>query len=95
MANEESLEHEWDIFERIDKLELISTVTKPLLHDALVLAKMALMLAFINMTTRRPEGARKLKDSLMHSVKHAGLSEESLRSMETILLILCDTVEQQ
>ena len=63
-------------------------------NDALVLAKMALTLAFLNMTARRPEGARKLKDRLMRSVKHAGLSEESLKTVENMLLILCDAVEQ-
>jgi len=94
MENEEKSEHEWDIFGRIDKLELISTATKPLLYDALVLAKMAIMLAFVNMTARRPEGARKLKDVIIGSFRHASLSEESLKSMETILLILCDEAEQ-
>ena len=36
MANEESLEPEWNIFGRIDKLELMPTVTKPLLHDVII-----------------------------------------------------------
>lgn len=93
MENEESLEPEWDIFERIDKLELTSTTTKPIIYDAIVTARMALMLTFLNMTTRRPQGARKLKDSMMGSFKQMGLSEESLKNMEDILLILCEKVE--
>jgi len=94
MANEESLEHEWDIFERIDKLELTFATTKPLLYDAIVTARLAFVLVFINITTHHPQGARKLKDSMMGSFKRMGLSEESLKSMEAALLILCEMVEQ-
>jgi len=94
MENEEKSEHEWDIFGRIDKLELITGTTKPLLNDTILLADIALILAFGNAIIRYPAGARKLKDAIIGSLKHASLSEESLKSIESILLMLCDEAEQ-
>jgi len=94
MGNEEKSEHEWDIFGRIDKLELISGTTKPLLYDTILLANVALILAFGNAIVHHPAGARKLKDAIIGSLKHASLSEESLKSVETTLLMLCDEAEK-
>jgi len=95
MANEESSTPEWDLFKRLEGLESTSTVTKPAIHDALVLAKMALALTFVNRTVRFPRGARKLKDDIIGLAKRAGVSQESLEGVEVLLSPICEIAEQR
>jgi len=95
MANEESAIPEWDLFPRLEKLELKFTDTETLLQDTAALAKMAFTLAFMNTAERHPEVARKIKDDLMAAAKDSGISRESLGNMEKILLSICKWAEKR
>ena len=82
---------EWNIFERIEKLEAL----KPTAEDSLILAGHALLLGFIALVKDRPKTARKLKDSFITHLETTKLSPEILKEIERTLIIACDEFEGQ
>ena len=94
MANKESSIPEWEIFKRLEKLEMVSANTKTLLQDTFTFARMALTLIFLKAITERPDRAIALKDALVGSAKRSGVSKEGSKFLEDLLLELCKEVEK-
>lgn len=80
---------EWDIFERLEKLEEL----KPTAEDAAILATFGFTLGFYSIAARS-SNPRKLKDVWITFLRQKGLSVESLRVLEEWLLNICKLIEE-
>jgi hypothetical protein len=81
---------EWDIFERIEKLETL----KPTAEEGRILAVEALGLAFMALVIGRPKAARKLKDLYIAHLETTNLSPELLKELGHALTTVCDSLEE-
>jgi len=81
---------EWDIFERLEKLEEL----KPTAEDAATLAIFSFTLGFYSVAARR-SNPRQLKDVWITFLRRKNLSVQSLRVLEEWLLALCKLIEER
>jgi len=90
---------EWDIFDRIEKLEKLSPTFKtlkelaPTTKDAYTMAQMAFLLGFYALA-RHSSNCRKLKDVWVAHLKKQGLSTEALEQIEKWLIRVCEVLEE-
>ena len=81
---------EWDIFERIEKLETL----QPTAEEGRILAVEALSLAFMALVIGRPKGARKVKDLYIDHLETTNLSPELVKELGRALTTVCDSLEK-
>lgn len=81
---------EWDIFERLEKLEEL----KPTAEDAAILATFGFTLGFHSLA-RQSRNPRKLKDDWIAFLKRKGLSAEAREVLEEWLLAICKIIEER
>ncbi|MBA7596787.1 hypothetical protein ES703_03776 [subsurface metagenome] len=81
---------EWDIFERLEKLEEIKLTAQ----DAAILATFGFSLAFYAIA-RQYSNPRELKDVWIAFLKRKDLSTKARETLEEWLLAICKRIEER
>jgi len=88
----------WEFFGRIEDLENITKgleATKTRARDNSLVGILAFGFAFLAFNKSAPHRARASKDELMPLLKKTRLSQPMLDALEQMMLIVCDTLDQQ
>ena len=87
--------HEWDIFERLEKLEPEIEKLGPEVGTATKVSTVSLFLLFSYLGLLRPDRVRNLKDLVVSTLKDVGLSRDDVEVFESLFLKVCDLVEKE
>jgi hypothetical protein len=82
---------EWDLFERIEKLEKL----EPTLDRVGILSLGTFELLFIHVAAEHPSFARHYKDLVVSAFKKSSISTEVVEVLHEFMLRVCEDCEKQ
>jgi hypothetical protein len=86
---------EWDIFERLEKLEPKIRELEPVLDRVGILSVATFELFFAHVAAEHPSFARQYKDLVVSVLKKSSISREVVEVLDEFMLKVCERCDEQ